>query len=83
MNTVDVAWSRIEVSHMCANVVQNKGERKEEFRSIGTVSRKLVSVLVKKNQSSVDKLNHFLKAAIFGEFFYIRNVEWKSIRHHN
>ena len=83
MNTVDVTWSRVEVGHMRANVVQKKGEGKEEFRSIVTVSRKLVRVLVKKNQSSLDKLNHFLKAAIFGEFFYIRNVEWKSIRHHN
>ena len=64
---------------MRANVVRKKGEGKEEFWSIVTVSRKLVRVLVKKNQSSVDKLNHFLKAAIFGEFSYIRNVGWKSV----
>ena len=83
MDTVDMAWYQVELGHICVNVVRKKGGNKEDFCSIVTVIRKLVGVIIKHNQTSLDKLKYFLNATIFGEFFYIRNVGWKSIRRHN
>ena len=82
-DTVDVAWLPVEIGHARVNVARKKGEPQDKFRSIVTVSRRLVRVVVKFNQQSLEKLNNFLKAAVYSEFFYSRKVGWKRIRRHD
>ena len=76
--TVDVAWSEVEVGHVQAKVKRGKDE--VDYMGMICVSRSLVTVVVKYNQTNLDKLNHFIWAAIYAEFFFMRNVGWKRIQ---
>ena len=75
--TVDVIWSTVEFGHRQAKVA--KQNKKKQFRGIGCVSRKLVRIVAKYDSENLDKLNHFLKAAIYAEFFFTQKVGWKRI----
>ena len=37
-------------------------------------------IVAKYDTENLDKLNHFLKAAIYAEFFFTQKVGWKRIR---
>ena len=76
--TVDVAWSEVEVGHVQAKVKRGKDE--VDYMGMICVSRSLVTVVVKYDQTNLDKLNHFIRAAIYAEFFFMRNVGWKRIQ---
>ena len=75
-----VEWSMVEHGHQKARVVKKKGEKKgDHFRDIEWVSRRLVRVVARCNSGNLNRLNHFVKAAISAEFFFVRHVGWKRI----
>ena len=75
-----VEWSTVEHGHQKARVVKKKGEKKgDHFRDIEWVSMRLVRVVARCNSGNLNRLNHFVKAAISAEFFFVRHVGWKRI----
>ena len=64
-----------------AKVAKKKGEQDtEDFRDIKFVSRRLVRVVGKYDDGKLEKMNNFIKAAIFHEFHFKKNVGWLKYR---
>ena len=75
-----VSWSSVELGHQKARVIKKKGDKPGDFfKDIEWVSRRLVRAVARYNSGNLNRLNHFVKAAISAEFCFVKNVGWKRI----
>ena len=80
-DSVEVAWEKVEPQLQKAKVATKKGERgNEDFRDIKFVGRSLVRVVGKYDDGKLEKMNSFIKAAIFSNFRFKKNVGWVKYR---
>ena len=75
---INVVWSTVEYGH-CQSRVIKRSKVKRESKRIICLDRRLVRIVAKYNNPTVDKINYFLKAAIFVEYYFYKHAGWQRI----
>ena len=70
-DTVMVGWNKPEPM-----LRQDKGYINDDIKVIEYADRNLVRVIAKSNDQNLAKMNNFLRAAIYHEFYFRKGIGW-------
>ena len=76
--TPKVSWNRVESALRKAKIAARLGKKKEDFKEIKWVSRALVRVLGKFDDPHMARMNNFIRASIYHEFYFDVDQGWKK-----